>query len=262
MRFHLLAAPLLTYCISAQTVTITNGTIRGGVCPSLEAAFYHSIPYARPPIGSLRFSAPQPYDQKFNSTLDGTKTAPSCIQFGKLFIEHGAQSEDCLFLNVWVPRNATNSSSLPVKVFIYGGSNLAGGISDPMYDGCNAATDSIIVSINYRLGPLGFLGIETAGFTGNYAVQDLLLGLRWVHENIKAFGGDSVSINFSVGSSTVLTCCRKKCCCLANPLEQPYLTPLVPSLKLLPLSMLLRPNQGEAAGLYRMRKHSLTFSNL
>lgn len=70
---------------------------------------------------------------------------------------------------------------------------MGGGISNPMYDGCNAAVESIVVSINYRLGPLGFLGLEKAGLSGNYAVQDILLGLQWVQDNIEAFGGDSVS---------------------------------------------------------------------
>jgi carboxylesterase type B len=72
---------------------------------------------------------------------------------------------------------------------------LAGGISDPLYDGCDAAsTDAIFVSVNYRLGPLGFLALEDASFGGNQAIQDILLALQWVQENIEAFGGDNVSL--------------------------------------------------------------------
>ena len=177
-----------------QRVTITNGTVQGGTCPSSAANFYHSIPFAQPPIGNLRFAAPQPYNREFNGTLDATKAAPSCIQFDPQLGEPRPWSEDCLFLNVWTPQNASSCDKLPVKVWVYGGSNVGGGISNPMYDGCNAAVDSIVVSINYRLGPLGFLGLEKAGLSGNYAVQDILLGLQWVQDNIEAFGGDSVSL--------------------------------------------------------------------
>lgn len=99
-----------------------------------------------------------------------------------------------LYIDVWAPANATRYSRLPVKVWIYGGSENAGGISDPLYDGCNIAQDNaLLVSINYRLGPLGFLALEGAGIKGNQAIQDLLLGLEWVQKNIAAFGGDPVS---------------------------------------------------------------------
>ncbi|KAL1613196.1 hypothetical protein SLS60_001428 [Paraconiothyrium brasiliense] len=190
MRLRTAGLALLAPSALAQSITISNGTIQGGSCPSSAANYYHAIPFAQPPLGSLRFAAPQPVDQKFNGTLNGTKVTPTCIQFGGDFTEPQPWSEDCLYLNVWAPKHASSDSKLPVKVWVYGGGNTGGGISDPLYDGCNAATDSIVVSINYRLGPLGFLALEDAGLSGNYAVQDLLLGLRWVQENIEAFGGD------------------------------------------------------------------------
>lgn len=85
-------------------------------------------------------------------------------------------------------------SALPVKVWIYGGSETAGGISNALYDGCNLAKDdAILVLVNYRIGPLGFLALESAGIQGNQAIQDLLLGLDWIQSNIVAFGGDPVS---------------------------------------------------------------------
>ncbi|KAF2438695.1 alpha/beta-hydrolase [Karstenula rhodostoma CBS 690.94] len=176
MRLHRSVSALLAPSALARTINVSNGTIQGGLCPSSTADYYHAIPFAQPP--------------KFNGTLDGTKSAPSCIQFSSDFIEPQPWSEDCLFLNVWAPKNTSSESKLPVKVWVYGGSNTAGGISDPLYDGCNSAVDSIVVSINYRLGPLGFLALEDAGLSGNYAVQDILLGLRWVKDNIEAFGGD------------------------------------------------------------------------
>jgi carboxylesterase type B len=95
---------------------------------------------------------------------------------------------DSLFVDVWVPINASDAK-LPVKVWLYGGNNLAGGISNPLYDGC-FSVDAIQVSINYRVGPLGFLAADSLGLTGNYGIEDQLLGLRWVQDNIAAFGGD------------------------------------------------------------------------
>lgn len=79
-------------------------------------------------------------------------------------------------------------------MWIYGGGNDAGSISDALYNGCNLATDSIVVSINYRLGPLGYLALQNAGIAGNMGIQDILLGLQWVQDNIEAFGGDKVSV--------------------------------------------------------------------
>lgn len=98
-----------------------------------------------------------------------------------------------LFLDIWAPANATEDSKLPVKIFVYGGSNTDGGISDSLYAGCNIADDgAILVSINYRLGPLGFMALDSAGIQGNQGIQDLLLGLKWVKQSISKFGGDSV----------------------------------------------------------------------
>lgn len=93
-------------------------------------------------------------------------------------------------MDIWTPAGANDASKLPVKVWLFGGSNKGGSISDPLYDGCPSAKDSIIVSINYRLGPLGFLAYTDAGLTGNFGIQDQLLALRWVQQEIKAFGGD------------------------------------------------------------------------
>ncbi len=99
-----------------------------------------------------------------------------------------------LYLDIWVPPNATSASGLPVKVWIYGGGEESGGISNPLYDGCNLAKhNTLVVSINYRLGPLGFLALESAGIGGNFGIQDILLGLQWIQSNIAAFGGDPVS---------------------------------------------------------------------
>lgn len=180
---------------AAPSVTIAAGTIHGMTCTNGASAFL-SIPYAVPPVGDLRWTAPQAYDQKFPSTgYSATTKGAACIQFGSQFLETGTTSEDCLFIDVWVPPNAKKSSNLPVKVFIYGGGEQAGGIQDALYDGCNlAAHDTLLVSINYRLGPIGYMTLESAGIAGNFGIQDLVLGLEWVQTNIAAFGGNPVSL--------------------------------------------------------------------
>lgn len=98
-----------------------------------------------------------------------------------------------MFVDVWKPAGATSASGLPVKVWIFGGANEAGGISDPTYDGCYSATDSVVVSINYRVGPLGFLALPSLGLNGNFGIMDQILALQWVQENIAHFSGDPVS---------------------------------------------------------------------
>jgi carboxylesterase type B len=98
-----------------------------------------------------------------------------------------------LYLNVWAPVNATKNSLLPVKVWIYGGGGYIGSSADPLYNGCGIATNAIFVSMNYRLGTLGWLTLGSpANFTGNYGVLDILLALHWVQENIASFGGNNV----------------------------------------------------------------------
>jgi carboxylesterase type B len=96
---------------------------------------------------------------------------------------------------VWGPAKATKKSLLPVKVWIYGGAGYIGSSSNPLYNGCGIATNAIVVSMNYRLGPLGWLTLGSpANFTGNYGVLDVLMALQWVQENIASFGGNNVWI--------------------------------------------------------------------
>lgn len=92
-----------------------------------------------------------------------------------------------------------------MRTWVFGGSNTAGGISNPLYDGCNVPeTGALMVSINYRLGPLGFLALEEAGIGGNMAIQDILLGLQWIQDNIAAFGGDPKKVMLHGQSSGAL----------------------------------------------------------
>ncbi|KAI5459593.1 putative carboxylesterase [Mariannaea sp. PMI_226] len=192
-------------------MSMLAGDIHGGLCSGDDGAkFFKSIPYAKPPVGSLRFQPPKAYTGKYpGGSLNGSVIPAACIQFGDLFVEEPPYSEDCLYLDVWAPANASSSSGLPVKVWIYGGGNSAGGISDSFYDGCKVAeADAVFVSINYRLGPLGFLALDSAGVPGNQGISDILLGLQWVQDNIAEFGGDPKKVLLhgqSAGSTDVFT---------------------------------------------------------
>jgi carboxylesterase type B len=150
---------------------------------------YRGIPYALPPVGDLRWAAPQPYPR-----WQGRRYATS---FGAVCPQDGAtdDSEDCLFLNIWTPRAAVEGERdgrLPVMVFIHGGYFVFGAGSLPAYDGAYLAASGnvVVVTLNYRLGSLGFLSVPELGLTGNYGILDQRMALRWVAENIAAFGGD------------------------------------------------------------------------
>ncbi|KAM6483942.1 Carboxylesterase [Trichoderma sp. SZMC 28011] len=195
----LLLADLISAASHPQdppTVHLSSGTILGNTCKHTPVKQFQGIPYAHPPVGHRRFMPPELFNGRYpNGHLDATKPPPACIQWGSAFdVTDTPLSEDCLYLDVYVPQHATSKSSLPVKVFAYGGGNDGGAITYPLYDSCNLATDAIVVKFNYRLGPLGFLALPGAGIRGNMAIQDYLAALTWVKHNIKAFGGDSAKV--------------------------------------------------------------------
>jgi para-nitrobenzyl esterase len=194
----LLIAPL---CFGQQVATqfgVVQGISSGGVTQFL------GIPYAKPPVGELRWAAPQSPDAWFG-VLATTSFAPVCPQ--KSFTQTGTAgtvmgNEDCLYLNVWSPQ-LTTTANLPVLVFIHGGGNQQGSAQEVnfgtnMYESTRLSGrgNVVVVTIQYRLGPLGFLahpGLEpenNSGFSGNYAVLDQILALQWVQQNIAQFGGD------------------------------------------------------------------------
>ncbi len=154
------------------------------------------IPFAAPPLRSLRFHSPEPVTP-WSQTFLATENPPACMQAdGEAFV-YGKRSEDCLFLNIFAPLSASVNSSLPVMFWIYGGSFLAGGIAFEEYNGARDAitSDVIVVTANYRLGPFGFLAADqlrdSRGSVGNYGIEDQRAAMRWVQENIAFFGGDS-----------------------------------------------------------------------
>jgi para-nitrobenzyl esterase len=171
---------------------LVQGTVEDGI------AVYKGIPFAAPPIGDLRWRAPQP-PVAWQGVRPADKFAPACMQISlvmpALGLEAVPTSEDCLYLNVWTPAKSP-SDHLAVMVWIYGGGFSVGATSISQYNGTNLAKKGVvIVSVAYRLGALGFLAhpelsAENGGHSGNYGLLDQIAGLRWVKRNIVAFGGD------------------------------------------------------------------------
>ncbi|MGA2748002.1 MAG: carboxylesterase family protein [Verrucomicrobiota bacterium] len=153
---------------------------------------YRGLPFAAPPVGDLRWRAPQPA-AKWEGVRQATKFGPSPIQGSR---KGPAMSEDCLYLNVWTPAKSANDR-IPVLVWIYGGGFSAGATSQSTCSGEKLANKGVVlVSIAYRVGQLGFLAYPglsaetTNHISGNYGLLDLIAGLQWVRNNIAAFGGD------------------------------------------------------------------------
>ncbi|XP_050531758.1 esterase E4-like isoform X3 [Daktulosphaira vitifoliae] len=182
---------------SELEIKIKNGVLRGKFYQSRHGREYLSftgIPYAKPPIGELRFKAPQPCEP-WTNIFDATQIMKKCIQK-----KVGVGSEDCLYLNVYSP--ITNEKWLPVMVWIHGGSFKVGyGGPDRFGPKYFMDKDIIIVSINYRLGVLGFLSTEDDVITGNFGLKDQVMALKWVQENIRSFNGDPERITIFGGSA-------------------------------------------------------------
>lgn len=162
---------------------------------------FKGIPYAKPPVGALRWRAPQPGD-KWTSDRDASAFGASCAQSAPMEMADGKNSptsEDCLTLNVWAPAHA---ASAPVMVFIHGGGNTQGSSAHRYYNGASFARDGVVlVSINYRLGWFGFFEHPALARDapadeafGNYGLLDQIAALRWVKTNIHAFGGDANNV--------------------------------------------------------------------
>ncbi|XP_050076140.1 uncharacterized protein LOC126563537 [Anopheles maculipalpis] len=176
------------------TVTIGPGKVRGLKCVTDGGVEYHhfkGIPYAVPPVGDLRFQAPVPLEAFQKPVLDCFTEGSKCLQYEQM-LNVMVGSEDGLFLNVYTPQLAAESSpKLPVMVYIHGGGFLSGSGDSFLYDPIYFMEQRVvIVTFNYRLGPLGFLSFPEAGISGNAGLKDQLLVLRWIQQNIGPFGGD------------------------------------------------------------------------
>ncbi|CAL1293664.1 unnamed protein product [Larinioides sclopetarius] len=179
-------------------VKIKDGSIKGKYLRVFESdiAAFLSIPYAKPPVGTLRFRKAIPIDP-WNGELPANKKPPPCMQYSSKnysFIPTNKPSEDCLYLNVWMPvKNCSGIHEfLQVLVWIHGGAFAFGSTDIEIYDGSVLASlgNAVVVSMNYRVGIFGFLdaGIEDA--PGNMGLDDQNLAMKWVKENIHYFGGD------------------------------------------------------------------------
>jgi para-nitrobenzyl esterase len=184
--------------VNTATVATNRGEVRGYE-DNYTTWVWKAIPYARPPVGELRWQAPQDPDF-WQETKQSKEFCSWCPQTGS---DNGTAvlkgSEDCLYLNIWRPRSA--AQNLPVYFWIHGGSNKVGS-ADP-YIGATMAgkQNMVVVTINYRLGPLGWFthpalreGQDTLNSSGNYAILDIIKALAWVRDNIEAFGGNPNTI--------------------------------------------------------------------
>lgn len=195
-------------------VKIENGTIEGMYDTRSGLQFYLGVPFAKPPVGDLRWKAPQPLANwtGVKSTKAFGPRPVQAIVFGDMNSRSNGVSEDCLYLNVWTPAKR-NTTGLPVLVYFYGGGFVAGDGSEPRYDGAAMAKKGIVVvTVNYRLGLFGFYAhpelSKEASYkgSGNYGLLDQAHALKWVQKNIASFGGDPKKVTIageSAGSISV-----------------------------------------------------------
>ena len=199
--------------ISVQT-KIANGTIEGFKDNKTGLQVYYGIPFAKPPVGELRWKSPQAPDN-WQGVLKTVKFGPKPIQtevFGKMNSRLDTMSEDCLYLNVWAPAEKSKKL-LPVLVYFFGGGFVAGDGAEPRYDGAAMAQKGIVaITVNYRLNIFGFFAYPelTAEApykaSGNYGYLDQNAALKWVQRNVSAFGGDPERVTIageSAGSISV-----------------------------------------------------------
>lgn len=198
----------------SDMVKVSSGLLQGTTDPATGIHEFKGVPYAQPPIGPLRWREPQPV-MKWTGVRPAKDFGPCAEQIrpsGDLKIRAVQASEDCLYLNVWTPTENSHAR-LPVLVYFYGGGFSVGDGSEPRYDGESMAERGIVaVTVNYRLGIFGFfahpeLTAESAHHSsGNYGLLDQAAALKWVHDNIRAFGGDPKKVTIageSAGSFSV-----------------------------------------------------------
>jgi para-nitrobenzyl esterase len=188
----LLACASLAAAAQVGVTKVTGGEIQG--VPQGELVVYKGVPFAAPPLDDLRWRDPQPV-RSWSGVRDATAFASPCMQPMSFLVPPGPRpSEDCLYLNIWAPARKP-AKPLPVMVWIHGGAFTAGAPTASFFDGTHFAKRGVIlVSIAYRLGPLGFLAHpelskEAGHGSGNYGLKDQIAALRWVQANIASFGG-------------------------------------------------------------------------
>jgi para-nitrobenzyl esterase len=206
------------------TVKVEQGKVHGKTINDGKVKAFLGLPYAAAPVGNLRWKAPEE-PAKWKGERDATKFGAHCAQgrvFDDMVFQDAGPSEDCLFLNVYAPSDATEDSAYPVMFWIHGGGYSGGASSEPRHNGDFLPTKGVVlVTINYRLGVFGFLADsdlakEGGGTAGNYGLLDMVAALQWVKANIKKFGGDPENVTIfgeSAGSFAVSTL-------MASPMAQ------------------------------------------
>ncbi len=209
--------------IQNPVLQVTGGSLQGVTNDDASVMIYKGVPYAAAPVGDLRWKKPQPVTL-WKEVKVADKFGDAAVQYAKdpndggygteFYPENPPYSEDCLYLNVWTPAWATGKTEakLPVAMWIHGGGYGAGWGYEMTMDGeAWAKRDVILVTINYRLGMLGFLNHELLtqegnGHSGNYGLYDQIAALQWIHDNIAQFGGDPDNITVfgqSAGAGSV-----------------------------------------------------------
>jgi para-nitrobenzyl esterase len=200
--------------VSYVQLRTANGILEGVVSPDGKVRTFKGIPYAAPPLGALRWKAPQPAPP-WTGVRKAADYPPRCMQgpiYADMVFHDAGPSEDCLYLNLWMPA-APDTPKLPVMVWIHGGGFAAGATSEPRQDAGNLSKKGVmVVTMNYRLGIFGFfthpdLAKESGhNAAGNYGLLDQVAALKWVKDNIATFGGDPDNVTIfgeSAGSFSV-----------------------------------------------------------
>ncbi|XP_053384701.1 bile salt-activated lipase-like [Mercenaria mercenaria] len=208
--FISIAVFFLLKCSAAmETVTVETkiGAIRGyarTIDPfgkPLRVRQFLGIPYAEPPVGALRFQKPV-MKRRIDGVYDATNYRPVCLQFPMVLLgKRFKQSNDCLALNIYTPGNLRSDEKVPVMIIIHGGGFVNG--ASNLYSGhiTSSYGNVVVVTINYRLGLFGFLSTGDSNLPGNYGLWDQHMAVRWVHENIAAFGGYPEQVTLLGGSA-------------------------------------------------------------
>jgi para-nitrobenzyl esterase len=196
--------------VDSVVITVATGELRCAVFPGHTDCL--GIPYAAPPLGDLRLRAPAP-PAFWKDVRDATRFAPACLQAKTAYVKEQQGSEDCLYLNVYVPADATLTAPLPVMVWLHGG-GFINGSGNTFYGAYLAQTaKAVVVTVNYRLGPFGWLALPSLAAeaadrsSGNYGLRDTIAALGWVRQNIAKFGGDTKRVTIfgqSAGGEQVL----------------------------------------------------------
>ncbi|WP_037062742.1 carboxylesterase family protein [Pseudonocardia acaciae] len=185
------------------TVRVESGEVRG--VSSADYRRFDGVPYAAPPVGELRWRAPQPVPP-WSGVRDASRPGGRCAQPDSPIGGPRTTNEDCLYLNVTTPRGA-GAARLPVMVWLHGGENQIGAGSDYLAHRLATEGDVVVVTVNYRLGILGFFGHPGLPDSGNFGLLDQQAALRWVQRNIAAFGGDAGNVTLFGESAGGMSSC-------------------------------------------------------